>query len=162
MDCIDLRKRFGRRYRIGRDPSYASEHGPRAWRSDPWLDLILCKHGEIGPYGGEMLLACTKRKGPIAKRLAALECVDVTQDGIDGVNVKFPVDDLAAVAKVMRPRCRRQLSPEEKAELVKRLHGGRDVAPETSTHGDCAARTGDDTPESDLEPVARQRPLFVR
>ena len=118
--CINLRERFGRTYRIGRDPSYAAEHGSKARRPDLWLDLILCKHGQIAPYGGKMLLASTKRAGAVAKRLAALECVEITQNGNDGVNARFHVDDFRQVAAILKPRRRRRrvMSPEQREQFA--------------------------------------------
>ena len=45
--CVDLKERFGERFKIGRDPSYFAEYGENAITRDPWYDVILCQGGEI-------------------------------------------------------------------------------------------------------------------
>jgi hypothetical protein len=44
------------------------------------------------------------------------------QLGDDGANVSFDVSDFRAIAEVMRPKRRRQLSPEQKARLASMGH----------------------------------------
>ena len=51
-------------------------------------------------------------------RLAELDCVSVTQDGEDGINATFHVEDVDVVAEVMKPRKRRRLSPEQRERLI--------------------------------------------
>jgi hypothetical protein len=60
--------------------------------------MIVCRHGHIFPYGGDLLGASTNKRGAIAKRLAALSCVQVTQDGDDGINIVFHIGDFDEVA----------------------------------------------------------------
>jgi hypothetical protein len=115
--CIDLQERFGDRYKIGKDPSYFAEHGPNAWTHDPWLLLIRCERGEIYPHGGDYLAFATNGRGPSATKLAELACVEVLQDGDDGINGKFHVDHFREVAKLMRPRRRHVLSAERRARM---------------------------------------------
>lgn len=117
-DCIDLAERFGEKFKIGKDPAYAAEYGPNAWTHDPWLLVILCERGTIYPHGGDWLAFSTNGRGPTAKRLAALPCVEVLQDGDDGINGKFHVDHFSEVARLMRPRRRRQVSDAERARLA--------------------------------------------
>jgi hypothetical protein len=116
ITCIDLNERFANDYRVRHEDDRETRLG-----HDPWHYVIRCDHGEIYPHGAEMLGAATNKRGPIAKRLAALRCVKVTQDADDGVNVVFHVDDFPAVAAVMRPKRRRRLSPEQRAECSDRL-----------------------------------------
>jgi hypothetical protein len=118
---IDLKARFGKRYRITLDPAHAAEYGEGSRKDDPWLITIHCRYGHIYPYGGELLGASTERRGPVARRLADLSCVRVVQDGDDGVNVVFHVDDFNTVARNLKPRRRRQLTPEQIAERTDRL-----------------------------------------
>ena len=80
-DCINLKERFGRRYRIGRDPSYYGEYGPNAITPDPWYYTVECQHGHIFPWGGETLAVSTKNRGPITTALSALPVCEVQQDG---------------------------------------------------------------------------------
>ena len=79
--------------------------------------IILCQNGEICPWGGENLAACTNTSGPVAKRLKALPFATVAQDGTDGANVVFDVEHFDEVAAIMRPR-KRKLSEEHKAKLA--------------------------------------------
>ena len=92
MDCINLERRFGRRYRVTYEESYWAEYGPGARVEDPWLMILLCQHGHICPWGGHLLAACTNKAGSIANRLKALPFTTVAQDGDDGANILFPVD----------------------------------------------------------------------
>ena len=68
-----------------------------------------------------MLTASTSHRGPIAHRLANLPGVNVVQDGDDGLNAVFHVDDFDAVAEIMKPRRRRRLTPDQRLERADRL-----------------------------------------
>jgi hypothetical protein len=120
-NCIDLKSRFGRQYQIAYEESYEADRGRHARSPEPWLVVIPCQFGHIYPQGGELLAASTNHRGPVANRLASLPCSALVQDGDDGVNVVFHVDDFAAVARVMKPKRRRALSPEKRAQQVERL-----------------------------------------
>lgn len=132
-DCIDLKERFGHKYKIGKDPAYAAEYGPNAWTHDPWLLTLECRNGHIYPHGGDYLAAATRGRGTVATALAKLPCVEVVQDGADGINAKFHVKDFAAVADLMKPRRKRKLTDEQRAKLVAagavhRFQSGPDAA----------------------------------
>jgi hypothetical protein len=116
--CINLKERFGQRCRVLYEESRTAEHGSRSHVADPWLLVIPCRHGHIYPHGGDQLAASTNNRGAIAKRLAALPCVRVVQDGDDGINVVFHVDDFPAVAAIMKPKRLRRLSAEHRAKLA--------------------------------------------
>ena len=120
-DCIDLKSRYGDRFRIASEESLTAERGENARDNDPWLRIIPCANGHIYPHGGEMLGASTDRPGRVAAALANLRHVRIVQDGSDGVNVVFPVAEFEAVAAVMKPRRRRRLSPEQIARNTERL-----------------------------------------
>jgi hypothetical protein len=109
MDCIDLNQ-FGDKYKLSLDPAAK----PR--NKDPWLITMLCRHGEIYPFGGNLLAASTNTRGPVANQLAKLGRIH--QDGDDGITVVFDVADFDAVAKVMKPKRRRKLSPWERSNLA--------------------------------------------
>ena len=66
-------------------------------------------------------MASTNRLGSVANRLKALAFTEVVQEGSDGVNVLFDLEHFDEVARVMKPRKRRRLSPAERAKRVKRL-----------------------------------------
>jgi hypothetical protein len=116
IQCINLSERFGNDYRIRHEDPREKRLG-----NDPWQYVIPCTNGHFYCHGAEMLGAATNKRGPISKRLAALPCVKVTQDGSDGINVVFDVGDFDTVAAVMVPKRRRRLSPERRAECADRL-----------------------------------------
>ena len=116
--CIDLKERFGERYRVVNEESHAAAYGPNARTHDPWLLIIPCRHGHVFPWGGDRLAVSTRSRGPIANELAGLDCTAVVQDGSDGYTMTFDMADFPAVAKIVKPRLRRQLSPEHKAKLL--------------------------------------------
>ena len=119
MDCINLRERFGDRFKVAYEESYYAQYGPNARIEDPCLMIIPCPTGHICPGGVGRLMACTDSAGSIAKRLKALDFTTVVQDGSDGVNVMFPVEEFAEVATVMKPRRRRRLSEQQRQNLLK-------------------------------------------
>jgi len=121
MDCINLKDRFGSRYRVVYEESYFAEHGQTARADDPWLQVLLCQHGHIYPHGGELLAAATDKRGGIAKKLAALDCTTVVQDGSDGINATFHVRDFERVAELMKPKRRRRLTVEQRRAAAERL-----------------------------------------
>jgi hypothetical protein len=136
MQCVNLRERFGKRYRVRHEESWHAE-GRRV--ACPELMILLCKYGHVYPWGGRMLAASVDGYPKIAGRLRRLGCVEVAQDGDFGeLTVIFDVADFVKVAKVMRPRRRRQMTPEQRAELVARLRQSRQsaaAAPETLLAG---------------------------
>ena len=116
--CIDLKERFGDKYRIAKDKSYFAEYGPTAWTHDPWYLQIPCRLGHIYPHGGSTLGISLDGHPIKSKQLAALDCCRVHQDGADGTTLLFDVADFVEVAEIVRPHRRVQLSDERKAELA--------------------------------------------
>jgi hypothetical protein len=108
---IDLRAEYGHRWKIGLDAAAGGR-----W-SDPWNFMILCRNGEICPWGDGLLAASTHRAGAVANRLLALEGVDVIHDGDDGASIAFPISKLKEVTKVMKPRTARRANPAQLAAL---------------------------------------------
>ena len=108
---IDVRAEFGHRWRIGLDAAAGGR-----W-SDPWNFKILCRHGEICPWGDGILAASTRRAGAVANRLLALKGVEAIHDGDDGASIAFPISKLKEVAKVMKPRTARHANPAQLAAL---------------------------------------------
>ena len=120
-NCINLKKLAGRRYRLGYDESYYAERGRGARADDPWLLTMPCRLGHIFPWGSETLAASTNSRGRTAGNLTKLGSTTVVQDGDDGVTVTFPVERFAEVARLMKPRRRRRMSPESRRAAVERL-----------------------------------------
>lgn len=126
--CINLRKQFGDKYRISHEESYAAEHSEFRAAEEPWLQIIPCQHGHICPWGGELLAACTNRKGPISARLRKLKFLerDQSQDGDDGINAVFHVQHFDAVAEIMQPKRKRApKTPEQLAACEANLKAYR-------------------------------------
>src|SRR5690606_9188082 len=80
-----------------------------------------CRFGHIFPWGGRKLAFSSNARGAVAKRVVQLDRTAVDQDGSDGITVTFDVDDFAKLASIVKPRTRRQLTPEQKAAAVARL-----------------------------------------
>ena len=57
----------------------------------------------------------------IARKLAALDCTTVVQDGSDGINATFHVRDFERVAELMKPRRRRRMTEEQRRAAAERL-----------------------------------------
>ncbi len=162
MSCINLKERFGRRFRVDYEESYRAEHGSRVVREVPQLMIVLCRYGEIYPHGGHLLGASVAGHPKVAGQLRRLKCCRVHQDGDFGeLTALFDVAEFAQVAKIMRPRRRRQLSPEQRAEMVRRLHPDRQLHAQGPIHGQHTAHTCVPTPLSDSEPTSAQLPLFA-
>ncbi len=121
MDCVNLKREFGKTYRVRYEESYYAEYGPNARVEAPWLMVIPCRNGYICPLGGRDLVACTNHLGPVANVLKSLPFTRMAQDGDDGCNIQFDVKHFDEVARIMKPRRRRRLSPEERAKRIKRL-----------------------------------------
>ena len=117
MQCVNLKRRFGDRYRVDYEEAYFAERTRRTLE-DPWQMLVLCRNGHICPWGGSLLAACTRGRGAVAGRLRSLPFAAVVQDGDDGVNVLFDVKHFDDVAAIMRPRRRRHVSEAERQRLA--------------------------------------------
>lgn len=159
--CINLKERFGRRFRVAYEESYRAAYGANARTEDPWLMAILCRYGHIYPHGGTTLAASIDGHPNVASQLRRLACCRVRQDGDGGeLTVHFDVADFSAVARILRPRRRRQVTPEQREELLARLGNGRRLASQTPTEGPPTALRAPEKDLPDLTAVSRQRPLF--
>lgn len=157
MQCINLKERFGRQYRVEYEESYHAEYGPGARVEDPWLMIIPCQYGAICPWGDDNLAACTKAAGRIASRLKALSYTRVVQDGDDGANIVFPVAHFDEVASIMLPRRRRRLSPEARERLAEAGAKTRFSRGTQKCHAD---QEGPFDAEGDPEHLQQQLALF--
>jgi len=115
MTPINLRGRFGNRYKIDYDPAHTGR------KDDPWLQVIDCQRGHIYPHSTELLGVATNGRGPTAKAIARMPGVTVVQDGDDGINAVFPVELFPKVAKLIKPRRKRQLTAEQRQLATQRL-----------------------------------------
>ncbi len=153
MDCINLKDRFGDRYKVVYEQGYYAEYGQNAYREDPWYMILLCQHGHVCLWGGERLAACTRRSGQIVKRLMSLPFTEVVQDGDDGANVVFHADHFEEVAKIMRPRKRRRLSEEQRRQAAERLRKYQPGKGQTVQDLVRQAANSDHTHEFEVVPV---------
>jgi len=110
---IDLRAEYGQRWNIGLDEAAAGR-----W-SDPWNFKVICRYGDICPWGGDLLAVSTAKAGAVANRLMKIPGIDVVHNGDDGVTVTFPSSMLKAVAAVVKPRSLRRVKPSQAAALAK-------------------------------------------
>lgn len=158
----NLKALFGRKYRVEYEESYREAYGPRATREDPWLMIVVCRYGEIYPFGGDTLAASVDGHPNVAGRLRRLRCCRVVQDGDFGeLTALFDLADFRKVARVMRPRLRRELSAEQREELIGRLNWHRrQSTPKGPTQGQPTARTCDVSGQDDQGAVCRQMALF--
>lgn len=113
MSPLNLEVEFGRRWRIELDEAANGR------RKDPWLLTIPCRHGHLFPAGPDLIGAATNRAGAIVRKLRAIPGVVVEADGTDGANVVFTRAALRHVARVMKPRSCRKLSPAHAAALAR-------------------------------------------
>ena len=113
MKPIDLEVEFGRRWRIELDEAANGR------RRDPWLFTIPCRNGHLSAAGPDLIGAATNRAGAIVRKLRAIPGVVVEADGTDGANVVFTRAALRHVARVMKPRSCRKLSPAHAAALAR-------------------------------------------
>ena len=142
MQCVNLKQRFGDRYKVQFEESYRAERPEFRQQEVVWLMTIACENGHVSPWGGRLLAASTNKAGPVANKLKRLPFVQTAQDGEDGATVVFDIQHFDELAAVMKPRRRRQgrrLSDEERQRLVEagakyRFRTGRktpDSAPES-------------------------------
>jgi hypothetical protein len=111
MNVIDLKAEFGGKWQIGLD-----EAARGRW-ADPWNYIVRCRHGHLYPVDGDRIGAATDRAGAIVRKLRAIDGVEIFQDGEDGANVVFHRAKLRYIARVMKPRSVRQLSPAQRTAL---------------------------------------------
>ncbi len=117
MECVNLKDRFGRRFKVEYEESYYDERTKHTLE-DPWLMIVPCRYGHIFPHGGSLLAASVDGHPNVAGVLRRLRCCQVHQDGDFGeLTVVFDVADFDKVAAIMKPRRRRQVSEEERERL---------------------------------------------
>jgi len=118
MNVVNLKRRFGHRYRMESEESYNSEHGEHGRAEDPWLMIIPAQHRHFYPQGEDTLAFATDKSGSIAESLRKLDFAEILQDGDDGVNIAFPVERFEEVASIVKPKRRRRLSEQHKCRLL--------------------------------------------
>ena len=119
-DCVNLTERFGDRFKIGWDDAFDPKHRPKD-KLDPWMMLLEFQGGNIYPQGGDMLAVEVEGRCRLRKKLDALACTILKQDGDQFRSWRFHVDDFEQVAEIVKPRKRRRISEEQRAASSVRL-----------------------------------------
>lgn len=141
MKCINLRTRFGRKYRVTYEESYRAQYGPRARIEDPALMVLLCRYGHIYPFGDSRLAAFVAGHPNVAGTLRRMTCCEVWQDGDDGdLTVLFDAADFVQIALIMKPqrKYRPNYSAEQRQAMGRRLQVARQATLQqhpTGRHG---------------------------
>jgi hypothetical protein len=111
-DCVDLKQLYGDRYRITVDRESAA--GPRD--RDPWVLQLPGRYGLIYPYSATHLAVMVDHHPNVTAQLRALG-LTCCQDGDRETTFLFTPEQFPAVAALVHPRRRPQLSPEERERL---------------------------------------------
>jgi hypothetical protein len=158
--CVNLRERFGRRYKITYEKSYAAAYGPKATREAPWLQIIPGARGHVYPHTTTMLAATTNKSGPTARHLTALPFVQVWTDGSDGVTVVFPPDRLEEVAELLKLRRRRRITDQERDRLTELGRRHRFQPRQAAVQSSSGALKSTIDPEDDPKAVRSEKSFF--
>ena len=158
--CINLRERFGRRYRVTHEESYGFAYGPKATREDPWLQIIVGGRGHVYPHSATMLAAKTDTSGLTSRRLKALPFVQVHTDGSDGVTVLFAPDHLDVIANLLQLRGRRRISDQERERLTALIRKHSFQPRQPAVQSSCEALESTQTAAVDSQHHSRQSRLF--
>lgn len=118
MPVTDL-KNFESKYKIFLDGSKGKHRENRIWERE-----IRGKHGCIYPYGYDGTLASTITSKRLLKRLEDV-CLRIIQEGDWEITFIFKPEDIDKVAKVIRARRKRKITPEMKKKLIERLKLGK-------------------------------------
>lgn len=122
VSMIDLKARFGDRYRIALDESAEIPGQTREERL--WLYQIPGKFGHVYVHGRETLGAYVRTRRDGSNRLGRLLAIPgarLHQRGDDEAAVTFPPEALGVVAGILRLRERPKQSPEQRAAAAERM-----------------------------------------
>jgi hypothetical protein len=110
-NCTNLLEQYGSRFRV-----FNEVEGRRAYARDDEWDLVLVgSNGKVVLWSRTgTLCACTNSRGMTNRLLAAVPGAKVEQDGSDGQNITFEPEHLETVAKLLRLRRRKQVTPEQR------------------------------------------------
>ena len=115
VKCIDLKKMYGKRFKISLDDAAQYEVNGR---NDPWMFMIPCKYGHIYPISDEYLGFYCESKNIKTRICREQPDIELVQDAdVEGV-FKFPPQKMEVIAKYARPKRKRQVSEKERKRLA--------------------------------------------
>ena len=117
---INLTERFGGDYRITFEEGYA-HRGKHRDNLDPWYMQIPARFGTIYPYGRNTLGVMIDNHRYVAKKLAGLACCQLVQDGNLEKTFLFDVDHFPAVAAILLPHRKPQLTEDQRQASRERM-----------------------------------------
>lgn len=121
MEPIDVSRLYGDQFKIDRDEAAGHEVNGRR---DPWLYLIPCRYGHIGPHS-DRLLSVYCHSARLVPRLMALPGIVPKQVGETEAILAFPPELFDPVAQIVQPRRRRRLSESHRRILQEAGRGHR-------------------------------------
>jgi hypothetical protein len=127
LKCVYLLERFGDRFRVTWDPAYDPM---RVREKDAWMMQLPCagRGVTIYPHGGNTLAVEVDYRPGVCRQLDALG-LQLHQDGDGEKTYLFDVSRFDEVAAIVKPRKRKRLSPEQRAECAERLARVRPSSP---------------------------------
>lgn len=116
MKCLNLKRTFPQ-YRTTYDPA-AEDH------KDPWMFQIPGKRGTIYPHGPDTLAVEVDYRRGAVKALERLGLLHL-QNGDGEHTFLFTPEDFKAVARIVKPLRKRQLSKQERERRRERIKAAR-------------------------------------
>ena len=117
---INLRDRFGNKYKITFDTCYDPKGRSRD-KLDPFMMQIPCQYGTIYPDGKHHLRIDIDHHIPTANRVARLPGCELVMDGDFEKTIRFHIERFDAVAAIVKPKRKRVLSETQRDECARRL-----------------------------------------
>lgn len=118
MDCLDLQKLFGKRYRVTLEANGVTKsQTPEA--EYPWLYEIVGRKGMVYPHGSNVLAAVGFTPSSSRKLRGLTHALTVRGD--QEVVITFEPKNIESVFKIIKPRKRRRLTDEQRAAAIERL-----------------------------------------
>jgi hypothetical protein len=133
---IDLTALAGKRYQLAYDPAHKGRS------ADPWLAIVPCRYGHIYAHSATLFGVATNTRA-MGLKLAKLPGCQILQEADDGFNLAFPASMFAKVAIFMKPKRRRQLSPEQRHRLAA---AGKATRLKPRSPGTQSAKSGQNRP----------------
>ena len=132
--CINFKKQFGDKHKIRVTPGYEK------FSRDPWNFEVICKFGVIYPNGDDELGFVPYeeiKEAPVKITKNALDratealmisgCLIPREESSDPKNLLFRLKDFRQVAKIVKPRRKRQMNKEQRQAAIENLRKYRET-----------------------------------